>query len=50
MLTGPLTLVHAAVAVLATQALRFQTPAAVAAATMAAALLSNLPRRRGLRR
>jgi hypothetical protein len=32
--------------VLATQVLRFQTPVAVAAATVAAALLFNLPRRR----
>jgi len=46
MLTGLLTLVYAAAVVLAIQALRFQTPAAVAAATLAAALLFNLPRRR----
>ena len=46
MLTGLLTLVYAAVVVLATQALRLHAPAAVAAATLAAALLFNLPRRR----
>jgi hypothetical protein len=46
LLTGLLTLVYVALVVLATQVLRFQTPLAVAAATLAAALLFNLPRRR----
>jgi Flp pilus assembly protein TadB len=45
-LTGLLTLVYVAVVVLATQVLSFQTPAAVAVVTVAAALLFNLPRRR----
>jgi hypothetical protein len=45
-LTGLLTLVYVTVVVLATQVLRFQTPTALSAATVAAALLFNLPRRR----
>jgi hypothetical protein len=45
-LTGLLTLVYVALVVLATQVLRFQTPTALAGATVAAALLFNLPRRR----
>jgi len=46
MMTGLLTVAYAALVLLATQVLRFQTPVAVAAATVAAALLFNLPRRR----
>ena len=45
-LTGLLTLVYVALVVLATQVMAFHTPVAVAAATVAAALLFNLPRRR----
>jgi membrane-associated phospholipid phosphatase len=45
-LTGLLTLVYAALVLMSTQVLRFHTPVAVAAATLAAALLFNLPRRR----
>jgi hypothetical protein len=45
-LTGVLTLVYVALVVLATQVLAFDSPTAVAAATVAAALLFNLPRRR----
>jgi hypothetical protein len=45
-LTGLLTLVYVALVLVATQVLRFQTPLAMAAATVAAALLFNLPRRR----
>jgi len=44
--TGLLTLVYVALVVLATQVLAFHAPLAVAAATLAAALLFNLPRRR----
>jgi hypothetical protein len=44
-LTGLLTLVYVALVVLATQVLRFQTPAILAAVTVVAALLFNLPRR-----
>ena len=44
-MTGLLTVAYAALVLLATQVLRFQTPVAVAAATVAAALLFNLPRR-----
>lgn len=44
-LTGLLTLAYVALVFLAIQVLRFHTPAAVAAATVAAALLFNLPRR-----
>jgi hypothetical protein len=46
LLTGVLTLVYVALVVLATQVLAFHSPMAVAAATVAAALLFNLPRRR----
>lgn len=45
-LTGLLTLVYVVLVVLATQTLGFHTLLAVAAATLAAALLFNLPRRR----
>jgi hypothetical protein len=45
LLTGLLTLVYIALVVLATQVLALQTPVAVAAVTMAAALVFNLPRR-----
>ena len=44
-LTGLLTLVYVALVVLATQVLRLQTPAILAAVTIVAALLFNLPRR-----
>jgi len=44
-LTGLLTLVYVALVVLATRVLRFQTPAILAAVTVVAALLFNLPRR-----
>jgi hypothetical protein len=44
-LTGLLTLVYVALVVVATQVLRFQTPAILAAVTVVAALLFNLPRR-----
>jgi hypothetical protein len=44
-LTGLLTLVYVALVVLATQVLRLQTPAILAAVTVVAALLFNLPRR-----
>ena len=46
LLTGVLTLVYVAVVILATQVMAFHTPVALAAATLAAALLFNLPRRR----
>jgi len=46
LLTGLLTVVYVALVLLTTQVLRFQAPAAVAAATLATALLFNLPRRR----
>jgi hypothetical protein len=46
LLTGLLTLAYVALVVLTTQVLRFHAPPAVAAATVAAALLFNLPRRR----
>jgi hypothetical protein len=45
-LTGLLTLVYAALVLISTQVMAFQTPVAEAAATLAAALLFNLPRRR----
>ena len=44
-LTGLLTLVYVALVVLATQVLRLQTPAILAAVTVVAALLFTLPRR-----
>jgi len=46
LLTGLLTLVYVALVVLATQVLAFRGPVAVAAATVVAALVFNLPRRR----
>ena len=46
LLTGLLTLVYVALVVLATQVLAFRGPVAVAAATVDAALVFNLPRRR----
>jgi hypothetical protein len=46
LLTGLLTLVYVALVVLATQLFTFHTPVAVAAATVAGALVFNLPRRR----
>ena len=46
LLTGLLTLAYVAMVLLATQVVAFHTPVAVAAATVAAALLFNLPRRR----
>jgi hypothetical protein len=45
-MTGLLTLVYVALVVLSTQVFAFHTPVAVAACTVAAALLFNLPRRR----
>jgi hypothetical protein len=45
-MTGLLTLVYVALVVLSIQVLAFQTPVVTAAATVAAALLLNLPRRR----
>ena len=46
LLTGLLTLAYVAMVLLATQVVAFHTPVAVAAATVAAALLFTLPRRR----
>jgi hypothetical protein len=46
MMTGLLTVAYAGLVLLATQVFRFHTPAAVAAATLTAAVLFNLPRRR----
>ncbi len=45
LLTGLLTAVYVALVILTTQVLSFHTPAIVAAVTVAAALLFNLPRR-----
>jgi len=45
-MTGLLTVAYAGLALLATQLFSFHTPLAVAAATLTAALLFNLPRRR----
>jgi hypothetical protein len=45
-MTGLLTLAYVAMVVLTTQMLTFRAPLAVAASTVAAALLFNLPRRR----
>jgi hypothetical protein len=45
-MTGLLTLVYAALVVLAVQVFAFHAPLMAAAATVAAALLFNLPRRR----
>ena len=46
LMTGLLTVVYVALVVLATQMLAFHSTAIVAVATVAAALLFNLPRRR----
>jgi hypothetical protein len=46
MMTGLLTVAYAGLVLLATQVFRFHTRAAVAAATLTAAVLFNLPRRR----
>jgi hypothetical protein len=46
LITGLLTAAYAGLVLLATQVFRFHTPAAVAAATLTAAVLFNLPRRR----
>jgi len=46
MMTGVLTLVYVAVVVLATQVLAVHSPVALAATTLVAAALFNLPRRR----
>jgi hypothetical protein len=46
LITGLLTLAYVALVVLTTQVLAFHAPLAVAAATLATALLFNLPRRR----
>jgi hypothetical protein len=46
MMTGLLTLVYVALVVLSIQVLAFHTPVAAGAATLVAALLFNLPRRR----
>jgi hypothetical protein len=45
-LTELLTVAYAGLVLLATQMFRFHTPVALAAATLTAALLFNLPRRR----
>jgi hypothetical protein len=45
-MTGLLTLVYVALVVLSIQVFAFHTPVAAAAATLVAALLFNLPRRR----
>jgi hypothetical protein len=45
-MTGLLTVAYAGLVLLATQLFSFHTPLAVAAATLTAALLFNLPRRR----
>ena len=46
LITGLLTVAYAGVVLLATQMFSFHTPLALAAATLTAALLFNLPRRR----
>jgi hypothetical protein len=46
LMTGLLTVAYAGLVLLATQMFRFHTPTAVAAATLTAAVLFNLPRRR----
>jgi hypothetical protein len=46
LITGLLTVAYAGLVLLATQVLRFHTPAAMAVGTLAAAVLFNLPRRR----
>jgi Flp pilus assembly protein TadB len=45
-MTGLLTLAYVALVIVAVQVFAFQTPLVAAAATVAAALLFNLPRRR----
>ena len=45
-MTGLLTVAYAGLVLLATQVFAFHTPAAAAAATLTAAILFNLPRRR----
>ena len=45
-MTGLLTVAYAGLVLLATQVFRFHTPVAVAASTLIAAVLFNLPRRR----
>jgi hypothetical protein len=46
LITGLLTVTYAGLVLLATQVFRFHTPVALAAATLTAAVLFNLPRRR----
>ena len=46
LLTGLLTVAYAGLVLLATQVFSFHSPVAVAASTLTAALLFNLPRRR----
>jgi hypothetical protein len=46
LITGLLTAAYAGLVLLATQVFAFHTPAAAAAATLTAAILFNLPRRR----
>jgi hypothetical protein len=46
LMTGLLTVTYAVLVLLATQVFRFHTPVALAAATLTAAVLFNLPRRR----
>jgi hypothetical protein len=46
LMTGLLTVAYAGLVLLATQVLSFHTPVAVAASTLTAAVLFNLPRRR----
>jgi hypothetical protein len=46
LMTGVLTSAYVALVLLLTEVLRFQTPLSVAVATLAIALLFNLPRRR----
>ena len=45
-MTGLLTVAYVGLVLLATQVFAFHTPVAVAASTLAAAVLFNLPRRR----
>jgi hypothetical protein len=46
LMTGLLALAYVALVLLITEVLRFQSPTAVVAGTLAIALLLNLPRRR----
>jgi hypothetical protein len=46
LMTGLLTVTYAVLVLLATQVFRFHTPVALAASTVTAAVLFNLPRRR----